>query len=276
MGLGETWFCKINRALIILPVFLSFIALPQESWAQGGASSNDQQSLGFTSYPLRPPQLNSPQETIKSFLTNAKEAIERFRNEEPPDAVRRALRRAMLCLDLTEFPSATRESTGTEKVLLLKEILDRIGLPPLEEIPDLAAVTAEGLTTWTVPQTELTMTRVEEGPQAGAFIFTARTVDLLEHFYELAEFLPYKRGASVGAYEEYLYGPGTLIPRSWVDGLPSWFYLIIGNQTLWQWFGLAVVVAGARSSAGPIGSFSLMSVIASASVLPVFSAHSAW
>ena len=46
----------------------------------------------------------------------------------------------MLCLDLSEFPIATRESTGIEKVMLLKEILDRIELPPPEDIPDLAAV----------------------------------------------------------------------------------------------------------------------------------------
>ena len=64
-------------------------------------------------------------------------------------------------------------------------------------------------------------------------------------FYELAKILPYKPGASIGVYEDYLYGPGSLVSRSWFLDLPSWAYVVIAQQTLWQWsglfFGLAVI-----------------------------------
>jgi MscS family membrane protein len=149
----------------------------------------------------------------------------------------------MLCLDLSEFPLATREAIGTEKALLLKEILDRIEIPSFEEVPDAALVAEKGLTVWTIPNTELTMVRVEEGPRSGAFLFSAQTVALLEQFYALAESLPYKPGASIGAYEDFLYGPGSLLPRAWIDGLPSWSYMVVAEQTTWQWIGLVLLIA---------------------------------
>lgn len=212
------------------------------NWAQDGQQGVDVNLVDVTAYPLRPPELDSPRATLRSFIRNATEAIQRWRNELPPEAIRRPLRRAMLCLDLSLFPIATREAVGTEKVLLLKEILDRIKIPPFEEIPDAASVTEKELTAWTIPNTQITMAWVEEGPRSGTFLFTTHTVALLRDFYEIAEFLPYKPGASIGAYEDFIYGPGTLLPRAWIEGLPSWSYEVIGEQTVWQWVALVLLL----------------------------------
>ena len=212
------------------------------SWAQDGQQGVGVDLSDVTAYPLRPPELDSPRATLRSFIRNATEAIERWRNELPPDAIRRPLRRAMLCLNLSKFSLATREAVGTEKVLLLKEILDRIEIPPFEEIPDAALVTEQELTAWTIPNTEITISWVEEGSRSGTFIFTSKTVALLGHFYQIAEFLPYKPEASIGAYEDFLYGPGTLLPRSWIDDLPSWSYNVVSEQTIWQWIALVLLL----------------------------------
>ena len=148
----------------------------------------------------------------------------------------------MLCLDLSSFALGTREAVGIEKVLLLKEIIDRVEVPPFEKIPDRQEVKETGVASWTIPNTELTIVKMEDGPRAGMFLFSAETVELLEQFYTLAEPLPYKPGASIRAYEDYLYGPGTLLPRAWFVGLPTWSYEVIGGQTVWQWVGLAILL----------------------------------
>lgn len=148
----------------------------------------------------------------------------------------------MLCLDLSSFALGTREAVGIEKVLLLKEIIDRVEVPPLEKIPDRQQIKETGVKSWTIPNTELTIVKMEEGPRAGMFLFSAETVELLEQFYKLAEPLPYKPGASIRAYEDYLYGPGTLLPRAWFVGLPTRAYEVIGGQTVWQWIGLAILL----------------------------------
>jgi MscS family membrane protein len=67
-------------------------------------------------------------------------------------------------------------------------------------------------------------------------------VALLEQYYALVKPLPYKSGASVGAYEDFLYSPGPLLPRSWVDVFPRWSLIVVAGQTLWQWIGILLVL----------------------------------
>jgi MscS family membrane protein len=232
------------KILILFSIFIGCVSSSFEAMARGGIGTASSQLSSTSAYPLRPPKLDSPQSTIRSFVRNANEAIGLLQTEQgrDSDAIRRAMRRAMLCLDLSSFALGTMEAVGTEKVLLLKEIIDRVGVPPLEEIPNRQEVKKSGMTSWTIPNTELSIVRMEEGPQAGRFLFSAETVELLEQFYTLAETLPYKPGASIGAYEDYLYGPGTLLPRTWFAGLPAWSYQVIAGQTVWQWIALAILI----------------------------------
>lgn len=244
---------KVGRRLILSLVAVAVIQFGcltpwHESRAQDEGPSVGGGSPEYTPYPLRPPNLESPRDTLRSFLKNTNQAIERWQQEDALDedalaSVNRAARRAMLCLDLSGTPLATRGAIGIEKILLLKELLDRVELPPLEEVPGAALVAEKGLTKWTVPNTELTIVRIEEGPRSGEFLFSSRTVALLERFYGLAEFLPYKPGATIGVYEDYLYGPGPLVSRTSVDGLPQWAYGVVAKQTLWQWISLVLLMA---------------------------------
>ena len=239
--------------LFVVPLALLLLvwqAWSQQSWAQSEQEGTRSVLLEFTPYPLRPPEVNSPRATLRSFIENANEGINRMRQEVSPEAIKRTMRRAMLTLDLSEIPLATRESIGTEKVLLLKEILDRVETPDFEEIPDAATVKEAGLTEWTIPKTELTIVQIQDGERAGAFLFSRRAVFLLEEFYELVGPLPYKPGASIGAYEDFLYGPGSLLSRSWVAGLPLWSHEVVAGQTLWQWIGLALLLASVVIATG--------------------------
>ena len=130
--------CRSILSILLVVLFLiGCLAPSHESWAQ-----DEYLPLGdvLTAYPLRPPQLESPRATLRSFIEYANEAVELWRDEAPRDSIRRAGRRATLCLDLSAFPLATREAIGIEKVLLLKEILDRVEIPPFEEIPNSTVV----------------------------------------------------------------------------------------------------------------------------------------
>jgi MscS family membrane protein len=240
-GVRSSRFFLLVVSLVV--ILLAWEAFSQQSWAQSKQEDTRAVLLDFELDPLRPPELDSPHATLRSFIANTTEGINRMRREASPEAIRRAIRRAALTLDLSDIPLATRESVGTEKVLLLKEILDRVEIPAFENIPNAASVMETGLTQWTIPKTELTIVQIQEGPRAGDFLFSSRTVLLLEQFYELVKPLPYKPGASVRAYEDFLYGPGPLLPRSWVDGLPLWSHTVIAHQTLWQWISMALILA---------------------------------
>ena len=231
------------RLAVLLLLLAGLLAPLPRAWGEEATPILDEDVAVFTPYPLRPPSLESPRATLQSFIRNTNDAIELVRSEANRESIFRAVRRARLCLDLSATPVATREAVGTEKILLLKEILDRIELPPWYQIPNLAAVRERGLTSWTIPNTELTFEKVAEGPRQGAFLLSAHSVAQLEQFYALAKLLPYKPGASIGAYEDYLYGPGLLVSRNWLADLPSWAYFVFAEQTLWQWIGLFLLLA---------------------------------
>jgi MscS family membrane protein len=152
------------------------------------------------------------------------------------------LDRAALCLDLSGIAPNVVQDVGVETALLLKEIFDRIELPPFEEIPDDKAVDSEGLTRWTVPLTAITIVQIEEGPRKGEFLFSSGTVARVREFYDRVAHLPYKPGTSVGGYEDYVFGPGPMIPQRWIRKLPSWAKIGFFDQAIWQWFGLLITL----------------------------------
>jgi len=155
--------------------------------------------------PLRPPDTSSPRDTLQSFLSGIEYAINAWRRG-PLDA--RGFRNVVAAAATLDFSTtAERESFAVrvDKILLLKELLDRIALPPSGQIPGDAEVAARGITRWTIPDTRISIAKVEAGPRKGEFLFSPETVQNLDTFYRLARDMPYRRGATAtGMYEAYL------------------------------------------------------------------------
>ena len=186
-----------------------------------------------------------------------------------------SLRRAVRTLDLDQVPKALREDFGVETALQLKEILDRMVLPPLDAIPDAQMVLAAreragGASSgtaapvrWRYPNAAIEIVEIMEGERQGQFLFSASTVSHVSDYYRKIHDLSYRRdtygtlglqylspGKPEGFYEFYASTPGYLIPHAnflggWLDGLPDWLKTVHGGQTLWQWitFFLCVLTA---------------------------------
>ncbi|MGD8991965.1 MAG: mechanosensitive ion channel [Desulfobacterales bacterium] len=189
--------------------------------------------------PLKPPDTRSPQSTMKVFMDSMQRAYQKslrlgFKNEE----VYVYLNRAAKCFDLSGIAPNVVQDVSDESALLLKEVFDRIKLPPFAEIPDVSTVESQGLTQWTVPNTAIKIVLMKEGPRQGEFLFSADTLTALREFYEKVDHLPYKSGASVDAYADYIYGPGPLIPQQFIRKFPEWAKFGIYDQAVWQWLGL--------------------------------------
>lgn len=220
--------------------------------------------------PLQPPDTSSPRATLRSLLDNVQEAYEvlmpvyasyradprLFSPESARDAEARAeeaLERAVRTLNLSEVSRALTPKVGLERALLLKEVLDRVPLPPFDAIPGAATATESGeagsaapsaILRWTVPHTEITIARVEQGPQEGEYLFTPATVANLPAYYREVRELPYRAGASEGFYEFVHAAPGLLPPTwfEWIRGLPDWTKTVFGEQAVWQWIALMIAI----------------------------------
>ena len=163
-------------------------------------------------YPLRPPDISSPRDTLRSFLANADKAIEAWRRNAQDNISDRAWMSALMALNFSTTPDSDSWSVQTERVLLLKEVLDRVEIPAESKIPGDDEVARDGIIRWHIPNTWIVIARVESGPRAGEFLFSAETVERLFRSYMLVKDLPYKPTATTaGIYEDYTSSDRTLV-----------------------------------------------------------------
>jgi MscS family membrane protein len=197
--------------------------------------------------PLTPPDTASPRGTLRSLSANIYEAyriyVDRnlYTRSAPPE-VRDHLQRAVRCLDLSGVPPALVRDFGVEAALMLKEVLDRIVLPPPEEIP--GDDTSPLPDKWVVPGTEITIAKVADGPHAGEYLFTKETVAQAHEFYDRVKDLPYQPGAAEGVYHLYQFAPGWMVPRAVMAALPTALKRPYLGEALWQWLALGLVLLG--------------------------------
>lgn len=197
--------------------------------------------------PLAPLDMSSPRATLRSFTATIDRVAANFK-----DLNRRGVRsenarliqRGLGCLDLSAIPSSLVETEGCEAAVCLKEVLDRIPLPPLDTLPDAAAVKTAGIDRWRLPNTEISLVRLTTGPRAGDFVFSADSVARAEEFFERVRHVPYRPDAgSPGLFDSYVQLGGWMIPEALIRRLPAWAHTVIGGETVWQWMATILLVA---------------------------------
>jgi MscS family membrane protein len=226
-------------------------------------------------YPLRPPDTSSPRATLQGFIATVDDVYRRMKSmlEEYVDSGRLYLtaeelrrRRAALreapnayrYLDLSHVPPVLMGTVSVERVLQLKEILDRIAIPQFVDIPDRDQMARQSTDRWRLPNTEIDIVRVKNGPDAGEYLVAAETIERLPEFYEQVKMLPYKLGpgeelvslyrkvshsATATIYDGFLNSPiglSFIIPPRWLLSLPDWARIPIAGLTAWQWLGMVV------------------------------------
>lgn len=105
----------------------------------------------------------------------------------------------------------------------------------MESVPDWYPFDESVPGTWRIPGTPITIARIDEGPRAGEFLFSASTVATAPGFYERIRHLPLKQPYPVESWTEmvpYLTGPA--IPAALVDALPDYLNKISLAPPIWK------------------------------------------
>lgn len=217
--------------------------------------------------PLKPPSTSSPRATLKGFNENMNLAyvllMEAHReNLQTPglftsksvktkvQRVKELISRSVNHLDLSEVPDNFQGKLGHERALMLKEILDRIEVPPPSEVPDIKVVEKVQeeekkveLDSWRLPNTNIVIAKVKEGPRQKEYLFDPQTVNNIESFYTSVKHLPYKTDQEITQdfYNFYNTTPGILLPPKWYQWLPAWSFQLFFGQTIWQWTALFII-----------------------------------
>jgi len=112
--------------------------------AQGNSSQGAK--IAADPHPLRPPETSSPRQTLQTFLSRTDRAVEAWRQGALDSRGVRNVLDAVETLDYSAIANADSLLSRIERVLLLKELLDRLPLPPPGVIPGEREVAAEGIT----------------------------------------------------------------------------------------------------------------------------------
>ncbi|MBW1688124.1 MAG: hypothetical protein JRS35_24060, partial [Deltaproteobacteria bacterium] len=219
---------SIKRLVALLALLLAAAAFSAGAAAQDSLGEFGELGEEAGRHALEPPDTSSPRATLRSFLEDAREAWTIFLTSDESrrerfHQARRRLGRATRCLDLSEVPPGALGKVAGETAILLLDVLERIQLPPWAQIPDAQGVEQEGLTRWMIPHTSIALRRVEEGPRAGEFLFTPKTVERAREFYERTRHLePRSKAVVHDGYAIFRTHPGWMIPLAWVKALPDW------------------------------------------------------
>ena len=253
-------------AFLILSMIQPWSAFAQENAEPESGAREKGYSLetDIAQYPFKPPDTSSPRSTVKDFIDNMNRSYRilmeahRENTKAPgfftPESVSKIAQRAdeliirsIYCLDLSKVEEDLREKVGYESALMLKEILDRIEIPPIDEIPGSIVGENEGkedseVSRWRIPNTGIIIERVKDGPREGEYLFAPETISRLESFYKRAKYIPYKSDTFVSRYfyDFYISTPGQLLPPKWNKWIPVWSTEIYFGQTIWQWGALVI------------------------------------
>ena len=200
--------------------------------------------------PLEPLDTTSPRATLSSFLDQTVEieqaALEAFEN--PSDATRQRAREALAAVevlfDFSEVPDTARNERLTQSFVSLADILLRVPLPPLTNIPDETEVENEELTFWVLPGTEITLVRLEDSIPPGAWVFSQQTVEGLPGWREQVDDQPVlspDREITDWRSIDTDY-TGRLVPSGLVDALPDVFDDVVLGTPLWKIAAAAIVL----------------------------------
>ena len=231
-------FCKLRCFFCLFAIWIILT----------GASS-------YEMHPLAPPDTSSPRATLKSFIDSGNMAHRIFMaagykvsgKQEKIKELNFYIERAARCLNLSQVPPTVLMDTGIDTGLYLKEVLDRIEIPPDEEIPDRNMMKKKTYKKWIIPHTEIAIGLVKEGAREGEYLFTPETVEKIKGYYERVKHLPYKPGSSVGVYEDYIMASGWMVPTALIRSLPDFFKREFYEQTVWQWLGMLLLSLGGGS-----------------------------
>jgi len=226
-------------------------------------------------HPLRPPDTSGPRATLQGFIAALDEAYARlaallseyaasnrlYFSAEVRSGQLEALTtglKAIQYLHLSQVSPILHDVVAADRGIELKEILDRIELPPFEEIPDRAAMERSSAKRWRLPNTEIEIALIESGPRAGEYLISAATIDRIPQFYERVRDLPYRPGpaqqlnnvyraitgnSTFTIYDAYSTSPAgisMIVPPRWMLNLPPWMKARVAQMAVWQWLAFAV------------------------------------
>ena len=220
----KTVFSNVPRLVLIMCL----------AWVNSHVLANDSLELADTS---------SPSQTLASFMTASDVLIDHWRSEQLHlPAAQHAYLQVMRTMDLSLLPNRSRTVVVMERILLLREIIDRLDSEIHTRTPDALQVSKDDLIHWRLANTDIVLSKQMSGDNVEQFLFSSGTVQSLPRWYRTVAAVDYQVENRTDYYQEFVLTPGPLFSKDLIQSLPPPFKKLYGPLPLWQWLVLTGVL----------------------------------
>lgn len=208
--------------------------------------------------PVFVPENGDPQTTVQSFQEQTRKIRDLFVQHpegidgEVEDDLIELFARGTYLIDVSDLPKADRFTRAHVAICQLSEVLDRIPLPPIEQVPDAEATQTQKLDFWRIPGTGIALSRIQEGPRKDEWIFSKETVEQLDRLYHKLRKKPYREDANIGAatpdgglLNSYVQFTGPLLPSNFDLWMPPSLRVVFFGEPLWKYLGTLIILVAA-------------------------------
>ncbi len=155
----------------------------------------------FSETPLTPLKLDSPRDTMQIFM----ESMNKYKKgvETQNDDLIMEIEKAVRCLDTSKLNPIVRVEKAQEAAIFLKEVLDRVYVLNLKDIPgDSAVAQTNPIPKWYVPDTEILIVLRPNENLDPEYLFSAETVSHVSEYFRRTKHMPYLKKSGGGANYE--------------------------------------------------------------------------
>ena len=192
---------------------------------------------------LHPIDTHSPRALLESLEREIGLLMVLYAKGDNP-ALRQKVQQIIRIFDLSNTPPALISQQGPEYFWQLIDIIGRLPKWEIQSIPDAEYVRENKITHWSFPDTEISISRVAEGPRKDEFLISAETYKRIPEFYAKIVDLPKRPDAAVPleAYQLYRNGSGSVFPAQLISKLPGILLQDWLGQPGWKWPVLLIIL----------------------------------
>jgi MscS family membrane protein len=228
--------CTITSILVIV------VYTQRIEDALGEQAPTLSQALVEEAVPFQPVFTDSPRSTLKSFLQLSWEfedtllAYQEHQTRELSNRVWLIAPQFFQLIDFSSVPKATQWDVGVDVIASLLDIMGRVNLPHISNVPDSSEfANIKSSAKWVIPNTPISIVRIEQGAREGEFLFSNRTVVLAPSFAHRIEHLPLHSKLAIENWSLALpQFVGPMIPVGLVIALPDSFKQLWKGTPVWK------------------------------------------
>lgn len=204
---------------------------------------------------LKSVSTQSPRSTLQSFIEVATEGWEReygilksvrassrtMTDDDYGDLLqaRAEILSASDAFEVDGLPVEVKRESERRFIAIMKDILDRVPLPPIDKVPDAEQMAKLGQTRWNIPGTPIWIAQVKSGRHTGEYLFSGESLNGLKDYWSI---LSHRDRHHSDFSEYFIYRPldvaflfGSYISPGWVMDMPNWMLVKYNDRPVWRW-----------------------------------------